>query len=237
MKLEYKIIILSYLIMQLFMDLFVRLTARFLRYFSLKEEDIQYITYNIVPFLCFLIVFLITLFLLKKEFSRSKRDAASFGASILWGIGGFILVLFAQILALNIEQFFNIEPGSENTQGIMELIYLAPTMIVVTCIMGPALEEVIFRKILFGSLYKRFGFWIAALISSVIFALAHMEIEHTILYSAIGITFSFLYVKTKRIIVPILSHCLMNSFVVYVQYNMYQEKLNAMLQNIFTLLH
>jgi membrane protease YdiL (CAAX protease family) len=87
----------------------------------------------------------------------------------------------------------------------------------VSSIIGPILEEIVFRKIIFGSLYRRMNFFLSALISSVIFSLAHQEPEHTLLYSAMGFTFAYLYVKTKRIIVPILAHVSMNTLVVVIQ--------------------
>lgn len=182
-------------------------------------EEIEILAPVIWLLFSFIATFLIVLFLLRKEmFQRSNsRDKASWGVSFSWAIGGVFLSLFAQLVAVRIESMLGIEMGSENTETILGVIDSFPIFILITSIIGPILEEIVFRKIIFGSLYHRFNFFLAALISSVIFALAHMEPEHIILYSAMGFTFAFLYVKTKRILVPVIAHVSMNTFVVLIQ--------------------
>jgi len=169
----------------------------------------------------FTIALILILVILRKEMLQPIRNeqAASHLESIYWGIGGIFLAFFAQSIAASIEYALGIEMGSENTQQIVGLIKTAPFIIIVTSIIGPILEEIVFRKILFGSLYKRLNFFFAGLISSIIFAIAHGEPEHLILYSAMGFTFAFLYVKTKRILVPIFAHVTMNTIVIIIQLN------------------
>lgn len=170
----------------------------------------------------FSLALIIILFLLRKDMKveRSLSEQSSVVKSIAWAIGGVFLALIAQSVAANIEYMIGIEMGSENTQQIMSIIETSSIVIIVVSIIGPILEEIIFRKIIFGSLHKRFNFFISALLSSVIFAAAHTEFEHLLLYSAMGFTFAFLYVKTKRILVPIFAHVAMNSLVVVMQLNM-----------------
>lgn len=147
------------------------------------------------------------------------RHTTSAGSSIAWAIGGVFLALFAQSIAANIENLLGIEMGSENTQQIIRLIQASPLVVVISSIIGPILEEIVFRKIIFGTIHKRLNFFLSALISSIIFAVAHFEFEHILLYSAMGFTFAFLYVKTKRILVPIFAHVAMNTLVVIIQFN------------------
>ncbi|MDQ0273868.1 CPBP family intramembrane glutamic endopeptidase [Cytobacillus purgationiresistens] len=170
----------------------------------------------------FSITILITLLLLRNEMKtdRFSKDKAPVSTSVAWAIGGIFLAFIAQSVAANIEMMLGIEMGSENTQQIMGFIETSAIVILVVSIIGPILEEIIFRKIIFGSLHKRLNFFLSALISSLIFSLAHGEIEHLILYAAMGFTFAFLYVKTNRIIVPIFAHVAMNTFVVIMQLNM-----------------
>jgi hypothetical protein len=150
--------------------------------------------------------------------SRTFREnGSSLGISVIWAFGGVILAFFAQAVAANIEQFIGVNMGSENTKDILTIINTFPLAIMVSSIFGPILEEIVFRKIIFGALHKRFNFFISAIISSVIFALAHMEPQHVLLYSAMGFTFAFLYVKTKHIMVPIFAHVAMNTLVVLFQ--------------------
>jgi uncharacterized protein len=149
-------------------------------------------------------------------FTRSERVSRTQAAG--WAIGGIFLAYMAQALAVTIEMnVFGIEPGSENTQELMNIAKAFPLFIILTSIIGPILEEIVFRKVIFGTLYARFNFWISALISSIIFGLVHMELSHLLIYSAMGFTFAFLYVKTKRILVPIIAHVSMNTLVAIVQ--------------------
>ena len=170
----------------------------------------------------FTLAFIFILFILRKEMFQPIRDAHALSAldSIFWGVVGIFLAFFAQSAAASIEYALGIEMGSENTQQIVGLIKTAPLIIFVTSIIGPILEEIVFRKVIFGSLYKRLNFFFAGLISSLIFSIAHGEPEHLILYGAMGFTFAFLYVKTKRILVPIFTHVAMNTIVVVIQLNL-----------------
>lgn len=168
----------------------------------------------------FIVGFIIILFLLRQDMRERRlvRDRSTRSEAIVWSIAGIFMAFAAQYIAAIIEiTVFGIEPGSENTEVIVELAKITPAVMIVVAIIGPILEEIIFRMIIFGSLYKRFNFWIAAIISSVIFAAVHMDFEHLLVYTAMGVVFAFLYVKTKRIIVPIMAHVALNSFVMIVQ--------------------
>jgi membrane protease YdiL (CAAX protease family) len=166
----------------------------------------------------FTIALVIIILMLRKEMNnRSFRKGGSIGNNVIWAIAGIFLALFSQYVAAIIENLLGVEMGSENTKDILTIIETFPLAIIVTSIIGPILEEIVFRKIIFGSLHNRYNFFISALISSVIFAAAHMEFQHILLYSAMGFTFAFLYVKTKSIFVPIFAHVSMNTLVVLVQ--------------------
>ena len=170
----------------------------------------------------FCVGLLIVLLLLRNAEPYTKIEKAEpmpINKSISWAIGGIFLAFFAQIGAAYLEKLIGIEPGSENTKEIIRLIELFPLVAVISSVIGPILEEIVFRKVIFGTLYNRLPFGVAALLSSIVFSLAHFEPKHLILYAAMGFTFAFLYVKTKRIIVPIISHIMMNTLVTVVQFS------------------
>ncbi|CAM4012393.1 CPBP family intramembrane glutamic endopeptidase [Alkalicoccus chagannorensis] len=147
-----------------------------------------------------------------------REGRADIPTTILWSVIGIFLAFAAQYAAALIETFaFGIEPGSENTEMIVDMAMAAPFTIVVVSVLGPVVEEIVFRMVIFGALFKRFGFWIAALSSGFIFAIIHFDFEHLLVYLAMGVVFAWLYVKTKRIIVPIIAHVGINSFVMLVQ--------------------
>jgi uncharacterized protein len=192
--------------------------------------ELTFVSYWIL--FCFSIATILILFILKNEIRESSdaRSGHSIERSFLWAFAGIFLALIAQSLAASIENRLGIKMGSENTQQIIKIIEAAPAMIIASSILGPILEEIVFRKIIFGSLYKRLNFFLSALISSVIFALAHFEPEHLLLYSAMGFTFAFLYVKTNRIWVPMLAHVAMNTIVVLIQ-SVFKDDIEKMIQD------
>lgn len=154
----------------------------------------------------------------------------------MWAIIGIFLALISQMIAGSIEYYvLGIGRESENTEAILKIIQSVPLMIAVSSIIGPILEEIIFRKIIFGVLYEKTNFFIAGLISSIIFGIVHADLKHILLYTAMGFTFAFLYARTKRIIVPIFAHIMMNTFVVLMQLEpvqRYLEQQSAQMQLI-----
>ncbi|KAB2329362.1 CPBP family intramembrane metalloprotease [Cytobacillus depressus] len=221
MKKEFWYILIAYIGMQLSSFIGVPFIVYWGTLYGKSMADMETLAVTSWIVFSFTITLILTLVLLRKEIkaSYSMRNTASVGSSIAWAIGGVFLALIAQSIAANIETMIGIEVGSENTQQIIRLIEAAPVVVIISSVIGPILEEIVFRKILFGTLHKRLNFFFSALISSVIFALAHFEFAHILLYSAMGFTFAFLYVKTKRIIVPMFAHVAMNTFVVIIQFN------------------
>jgi uncharacterized protein len=168
----------------------------------------------------FIAALFIILYMLMPEMKSRHRDSkrVSKGSAIMWSIIGIFMAYAAQIIASLIEiKVFGIEPGSKNTQNLVEIVKNVKYFMIVTAIVGPILEEIIFRKIIFGSLHKRYNFFISALISSLIFAAVHGDFTHLLIYTAMGFTFAYLYVRTKRLIVPIAAHVAMNTLVLIVQ--------------------
>ncbi|MDQ0221371.1 CPBP family intramembrane metalloprotease [Peribacillus cavernae] len=236
MKREYWFVIITYIVMQLSSIIGVPILAVIgtMMGFPADEVRVKSGAYWIV--FSFFAALILVVFFMRKDMKDNinARNQASITASAVWTIAGVFLALFSQSIAGVIEQMIGIDPGSENTQQILSLIEQVPLVIFVSSVIGPILEEIIFRKIIFGSLYKRYNFFISALVSSVIFGLAHFELVHILLYSAMGFTFAFLYVKTKRIIVPILAHISMNTLVVIFQ-SVYQDDIEKMMREMETI--
>ncbi|MGJ7923206.1 lysostaphin resistance A-like protein [Neobacillus sp. LXY-4] len=230
MKKEYWIVIIIFLTLQLSSLVGLPLTAYIGTLFGYSASEMKILAVPIWLVTSFTVSLILVLWVLRGEFTtRLERNQASISLSIFWAISGVFLALFAQQVAANIEAMLGIKIGSDNTQQILTVIESFPVIILISSIIGPILEEIVFRKIIFGALYQRLNFFLSALISSVIFSLAHMEPEHTLLYSAMGFTFAYLYVKTKRIIVPIFAHVSMNTLVVLIQ-TVYKEDIDRLIE-------
>lgn len=170
----------------------------------------------------FAIAFIVSFLLIQRNkqfWDVFKGEKASLGLSIVWGIIGFFLVFIGQSIGAIIEMSLGIEAGSENTAVIMDITKVAPIMIVTVVFLGPVLEELVFRRVIFGSIIQNYNFWIASIISAIVFAAIHMDFTHILLYTICGMIFAFLYYKTKRLITSIIAHVLLNGFVTIVQMN------------------
>jgi uncharacterized protein len=174
----------------------------------------------------FSVALIIILFLLRKE--MNMRDYRQPAKTVIWSILGVFFALAAQSIAAMIEmKLLGIEPGSQNTKVIVDLVKLTPFLMIVTSVIGPILEEIIFRKIIFGTLAPRLGFFLSAIISAVIFGVVHLDFSHLLIYTAMGLVFAYLYAKTNQILVPIFAHVMMNTIVVLSQ-TVFADRLEEM---------
>ncbi len=217
MSKRYWYIMLVYILMQL--SGFVVLVAAKLNMIQGEAEIEKFGIYWTIG--SFIVGLLLTIALLLPDIRKnhSERDKPPVSHAIIWAIAGVFMAFIAQMIAGIIEKYvFHVDAGSENTKQIMSLVKKTPLLIIVVSLIGPILEEIIFRKIIFGSLYQRFNFFIAVIISSLTFALIHLEPKHILIYASMGLTFAFLYRQTKRILVPIFAHMSMNTLVVLIQY-------------------
>lgn len=95
---------------------------------------------------------------------------------------------------------------SENQAGLQALMQQVPAwlMVPLLVVVGPFVEEFIFRHLLIGKLSRRVNIWVCCLLSVVLFAALHIvgqeEVTLTVLmpYLAMGATLVFVYVWTGR---------------------------------------
>lgn len=181
----------------------------------------------------FILAMFIVIALMKEDLQAEKELYPLALEKILaWTLLGVVLAWISQIIAATIEiELFGVDPNSQNTEVIVELTRMNPLFMLIPAIIAPIIEELIFRKILFGTFYKKMNFIWAALLSSVIFGVFHMDLTHLLVYAAMGFVFAYLYVKTKRIIVPILVHMALNTITVTAQLFIDPEKLEQIQQN------
>jgi uncharacterized protein len=216
-------LILTYVIMQLSGFLFAPLLLGFFqRQEGMEDQQARLLASGWWVFISMMVATIITLAFLQRDKSflkNLKGKQSSIGASVGWGFLGFFMVLFGQSIAALIEGALGIDPGSENTASFVKIAAAAPVAILSIAIFAPILEELIFRRVIFGSLVQKSNFFIAGLVSAIVFAIIHFDFTHILLYAVSGFIFAFLYYKTRRIMTSIISHMLLNGFVVLVQLN------------------
>lgn len=135
---------------------------------------------------------------------------------IIWGVAGIFLAIFVQNIASQIEvSVLGEASSSQNTNTILSFIKSNYLFILAVSVGGPILEEFVFRRALIGLLEMKTPLWFAVIVSSLVFAIIHDD-GHILLYTALGLVFSMLYIKTGRIWTSIISHVGMNTLVVVV---------------------
>jgi hypothetical protein len=89
-------------------------------------------------------------------------------------------------------------------------------LVLAAVIAAPAVEEIFFRGFLFTGFRQAYGWNKAALLTSGIFALAHLSPVAFIPTFALGYVFAVLYQRANSIWPGILMHFLLNGFGIFV---------------------
>lgn len=95
---------------------------------------------------------------------------------------------------------------SANQEGLQELMQEVPAwlMVPLLVVVGPFVEEYIFRHLLIGKLSRRLNIWICCILSVILFAGIHIAGQEAITltallpYLAMGATLVFVYVWTGK---------------------------------------
>ncbi|MBF0713898.1 CPBP family intramembrane metalloprotease [Gemella sp. GH3] len=180
---------------------------------------------------CLLATIVILVFTSKYKINSIENMTNKHGIirTIMYGIIGFLAMMMLQMMlgiSLKlISVIFGIETGSQNTSTISQIVKSVPLYSVYAIVFAPILEELVFRKAIFGYVYDivetksdYIRFTLAALVTGIIFSLPHDGFSPVmIVYVVMSIVFSILYKITGRILTPILAHILMNFIVLFVQ--------------------
>ncbi|WP_243881355.1 MULTISPECIES: CPBP family intramembrane glutamic endopeptidase [Rummeliibacillus] len=228
-------ILLIYIVMQLSSFLLLRPLFRFIQeqHPELSKNELILTSQGWYIFISMGIALILSLILVSRDpnfWKIYKGSKSSIPVSILWGIIGFFMVFVGQSIGAMIENALGIKQGSENTADLLSIANVAPIAVIAIAFFGPILEEFVFRRVIFGSLVQTTNFWVAALVSSIVFALIHLDFSHIIIYAISGFIFAFLYYKTKRIITSIIAHMMLNGFVTVVQF--YQKPIEEFLKQL-----
>ncbi len=86
----------------------------------------------------------------------------------------------------------------------------------IAVVLAPIVEEVVFRGILFRALGDRIGVWLAAIVSSAIFAVIHIEVVLSQPVAlgglfAVGMVLALAYQWTGNLLVPVVGHAVFNA--------------------------
>ena len=174
-----KYMVLSYLI--IFVSFFC---YSMLGYTDVSKFVINYASYILV---IFNVIYIICLLKKNRILCKKTKPVLPF---IMLGIG---VSIFCNMIIIKI-----------NTTEVVSMNILF--LILSSVIIGPIVEEIIFRHILISKLEKFNNRIVTILLASLIFAIIHNGIINIIYTFILGIILNTIYIKNKNLLYPIIVH-------------------------------
>jgi len=134
---------------------------------------------------------------------------------ILYAVPAWVLYFAASLITLTIIGMLvpGINLDQEQQVGFdgVSLPYEYVLAFIALAVLPPLAEEMIFRGYLFGRMREKYGFWLSAVITSLVFGIVHMQLNVGIDVFVLSIFLCYLREKTGSIWAPIFLHSLKNS--------------------------
>lgn len=137
------------------------------------------------------------------------------GSSLLWGFGGYCVALPIIVVVSLINQ--QIWQGNGGSNPLLQLALESQDVValliffVTAAICAPFFEELLFRGFLLPSLTRYLPVWGAILVSSLLFAIAHLSLSEVFPLTALGIVLGVVYTRSRNLLTSMLVHALWNS--------------------------
>lgn len=181
-------------------------------------------TLALINFMIYIALLPGILYLLKMDiqydYKESKEQKGQFFIAILIGYLYIMLGnIFAGFLSDILSRIFNFAPGEAVNQEVIVSALRSEGMVLMfisAIILGPIVEELIFRKAIFGLIKSD---KMAIFVSTFVFGLIHLlgeasiqaALVNGISYFVMGFVFGYIYIKNNRnIMIPIAVHILSN---------------------------
>jgi hypothetical protein len=92
-------------------------------------------------------------------------------------------------------------------------------------------EELLFRGVIFNAFHKKYGMYLAIIVSALLFGAYHMNWLQGINAFILGLSLAYIYLKSNSLIVPILFHFINNLISVLMDY----YKINIEIPNSYNI--
>lgn len=206
--------------------------------------DSELLYWGVYCLLHYIVAFPIAVLVMKGAYSpltpMAQRKLRS------WEILAIVACMFALTFVGNyVGQFINsiisaATGGVSSTSGLTQMAEQTSTVgfFVVVVIIAPIMEELLFRYFLVDKL-RPYGERVAVLLGGLFFGLFHGNLEQFFYTALVGAAFTYIYLKTGKIIYTIIFHMIMNflsGFVptlltkYFVDYDAMLEELGGMIE-------
>ena len=137
------------------------------------------------------------------------------GKSLLWGVGGYLVALPLVVLISLLNQAFWQGQGGSNPLLSLALnsqnSWVLFLFFLTAAVFAPLFEEVLFRGFLLPSLTRYFSVSTAIVISSLVFAIAHLSLAEILPLFVLGMVLGVTYSRSRNLVASMLLHGLWNS--------------------------
>jgi len=137
------------------------------------------------------------------------------GNWFLWGLGGYCAALPLVVIVSLINQ--QIWQGQGGSNPLLSLALQAQDQVALAiffftaAIAAPIFEELLFRGFLLPSLTRYMSVWGAIVLSSLLFAVAHLSVAEILPLTVLGMVLGVVYTRSRNLLAPMLLHSLWNS--------------------------
>ena len=179
----------------------------------LNDVNVQILINSVILYVIGFLVLKIGLDKQNLACTKLEKHSMSMGEILKAFCMCYAVLLASNIIGTMITTYIGVLKGSPVINPIEEIVtqMSMPVMIVFTVICAPIFEELFFRKFLIDRVVQ-YGELPAALLSGFMFGLFHGNLSQFPYAFTIGIFFGMIYIRTGKILYPIILHAMINFF-------------------------
>ena len=201
-------------------------------YFSfLLINSSKYILFAIMPFTILIVVTIASLIVhldVKNCFKLNGFKLKKLHIFIMIYISAYIIGNF--VLETLVKIFPNILENYSQFDAILSVDNL--WLSIITIALLPAIfEELLFRGVIFTSFNKKYGAYIAIIVSALLFGIYHMNWVQGIYAFIFGMALAYIYLKSNSLFLPIIFHFINNLMSVLMDF----YKINIEIPNLYNI--
>jgi membrane protease YdiL (CAAX protease family) len=129
---------------------------------------------------------------------------------LMFGFGGLIVTAPAAVLYLSFVEPDGTSAVDELFVDVRASLPLAIVIFLIVVFVVPLCEEIVYRGLLWGAVERRWGPWVALLVTTLVFALAHFEFSRTPLLLVLAIPIGLARLYSGGLLASIVAHQINN---------------------------
>ena len=159
------------------------------------------------------------------QFGLARLEVVRSVGWMFLALGGFVLAFAAALAPFVLLGALSLDDGDavgyRLSSGGLPVDQSSGPAVVVFSVLGiavlaPICEEIFFRGVMFGSLRRWKGVWVAATITAIVFSAAHLEFSPVIFADRLiaGFVWCLVYARTGRLLPGMMAHAANNAVVI-----------------------